>query len=73
MAKTVQEFQQQLRYDRAFRQRILAARKTGSLPEILIQEGYEFDLSLLHEHLPQVRTNIRAGKDDSTESCYCLI
>ncbi len=35
MTGTMQEFQQRLRRDRAFRQRILAARKTGTLDTLL--------------------------------------
>jgi hypothetical protein len=54
-----------MRRDRAFRQRILAARKAGSLPETLAQEGY--DLSLLEVQQPQVRTGLHGGQ------CYCLI
>ena len=60
MTYTVQEFQQRMRHDRAFRQRILAARKFGTLAETMAQEGCAFDLSLLEVHLPQVNTGIRA-------------
>ncbi len=67
MIQTVQEFQQRMRSDRAFRQRILAARKAGTLPEILAEEGCEFDISSLDIHLPKVNTGIHAGV------CYCLI
>ncbi len=67
MIKTVDEFQQRMRRDRAFRQRILAARRAGILAETLEQEGCELDLSLLDVHLPQVRTGLRGGV------CYCLI
>jgi hypothetical protein len=73
MAQNEQEFQQRLRRDRTFRQRILAARKAGTLAETLVQEGYAFDLSQLDVHLPQVRTGIRAGSHESTGYCYCLI
>ena len=74
MTETVQEFQKQMRHDRAFRQRILAARKAGTLAETLAQEGCEFDLSLLEVHLPQVKTGIQAGQPcTSSCSCYCLI
>jgi|MudIll2142460700_1097286.scaffolds.fasta_scaffold210625_2 hypothetical protein len=69
MAQTRQEFQQRMRSDRAFRQRILAARKAGTLYLTLAQEGYEFDLSTLVVHLPQVHTGIRAGQNP----CYCMI
>jgi hypothetical protein len=72
MIQTVQEFKQRLRSDRAFRGRILAARKTGTLAETLAQEGCDFDLSLLAVHLPHVQTDIHAGQS-RTESCYCLI
>ncbi len=67
MALNVQEFKQRMRCDRSFRQRILAARKDGTLAMILVQEGYEFDISSLDVHLPQVRTGLRGGV------CYCLI
>ena len=73
MAKTVQEFQQRIRCDRAFRQRILAARRAGLLAETLVKEGYAFDLRQLDVHLPQVQTGIRAGADDSTTSCGCVV
>jgi hypothetical protein len=74
MTQTVQEFQQRMRHDRAFRQRILAARKAGTLDMILTQECYDFDLSLLVADLPQVRTGISAGVGIRTASeCYCLI
>jgi len=73
MAKSVQEFQQRLRRDRTFRQRILAARKAGTLAETLVQEGYQLDQSQLDVHLPQVQTGIRAGSHESTGYCYCLI
>jgi hypothetical protein len=63
----MQEFERRMRDDRAFRQRILAARKAGILAETMAQEGCEFDLSLLDVHLPQVRTGLRGG------TCYCLI
>ncbi len=67
MIQSKQEFEQRMRRDRAFRQRILAARKTGTLAETLAEEGCEFDLSLLDVHLPQVRTGLRGGQ------CYCAI
>ena len=67
MAQTRQEFQQRMRSDRAFRQRILAARKAGTLAETLAQEGCEFDLSLLNLPLPRVRTGLHGGQ------CYCLV
>jgi hypothetical protein len=67
MAQTRQEFQQRMRSDRAFRQRILAARKAGTLYLTLAQEGYEFDLSLLDAPMPRVRTDLRGGQ------CYCLM
>jgi hypothetical protein len=67
MIQTVQDFEQRMRYDRAFRQRILAARKAGTLAEAMAQEGYAFDLSLIDVHLPQVRTGLRGGQ------CYCLM
>ena len=73
MTQTVQEFQERLRHDRAFRHRILAARKAGTLAGTLGQEGFEFDLSLLAAHLPHVHTGLLAGADQSTTSCYCLI
>ena len=80
MTYTVQEFQQRMRHDRAFRQRILAARKFGTLAETMAQEGCAFDLSLLEVHLPQVNTGIRAGKmgttsctNDTSCNCYCMI
>ena len=74
MAKTVREFQQQMRCDRAFRQSILAARKAGTLAETLVQAGYAFDLSLLDMHLPQVQTGIRAGTEcTNTGSCGCAV
>ena len=73
MAQNEQEFQQRLRRDRTFRQRILAARKAGTLAETLVQAGYAFDLSQMDEHLPRVQTGIRAGTDDDTGSCYCMI
>ncbi len=68
------EFIQRMRRDRVFRQHILAARKAGTLAETLAQEGYEFDLSLLEVHLPNVQTGIRAGQNrKSGDSCYCMI
>ena len=73
MTGTMQEFQHRLRRDRAFRQRILAARKAGTLDMTLAQEGYLFDVNSLVAQLPQVRTGIRAGARSRTESCYCLI
>ena len=74
MTQTVQEFQERLRHDRAFRQRILAARKAGTLAETLAQEGCDFDLSLLQAYLPRVQTGIRAGQSSpGRDSCYCLI
>ena len=72
MNHSVQAFLQRMRHDRAFRQRILAARKAGTLAETMAQDGFAFDLSLLDVHLPQVHTGIRAGGDESN-SCYCLI
>ena len=65
MASKIQEFEQRMRRDRAFRQRILAARKDGTLPETLAQDGY--DLSQLEVHQPQVRTGLHGGQ------CYCLM
>ena len=74
MSRNWEEFQQRMRRDRAFRQRILAARKAGTLPDTLAQEGWEFDLSLLDVHLPQVQTGIRAGTDYAeTGDCYCMM
>ena len=73
MTQTMQEFQQRLRRDRTFRQRILAAHRAGSLAETLLKEGYAFDLRQLDVHLPQVQTGIRAGTDDSTTSCGCAV
>ena len=67
MAQTIQEFEQRMRCDRAFRQRILAARKAGTLAETLAQEGCELDPGLLEVHLPRVRTGLRGGQ------CYCMI
>jgi hypothetical protein len=67
MTQTLQEFQQRMRCDRAFRQSILVAHKAGTLAERLAQEGCEFDLSLFDIHLPRVRTGLRGGQ------CYCLI
>ena len=74
MSRTWDAFQQRMRRDRAFRQRILAARRAGTLPEILAQEGCEFDLGLVEVQLPQVQTGIRAGADNTDpSSCYCLM
>lgn len=73
MIQSVHEFRQRMRHDRSFRQQILAARKAGTLPDILAQEGYEFDLSLLELHLPKVRTSIHAGAEETPSSCYCMI
>ena len=67
MIKTTGEFQQRMRGDRDFRQRIMAARKEGTLAEILAQEGYELDFSSLDVRLPRVRTGLRGGQ------CYCAI
>jgi hypothetical protein len=67
MTQTLQEFQHRMRCDRAFRQRVLAARKTGTLAATLAQEGCEFELSLLNLALPRVRTGLRGGQ------CYCLM
>jgi len=67
MTQTIQEFEQRMRHDRAFRQRILAARKAGTLPKTLAVEGYAFDLSLIDVHLPHVRTGLHGGQ------CYCMI
>ncbi len=72
MIQTVQEFQQRMRSDRAFRQRILAARKAGTLAEALAQEGCEFDLSSLDVNLPQVNTDLHAGSA-CTGSCECAV
>ena len=74
MSRTWEEFQQRMRRDRVFRQRILAARKAGTLPDTLAQEGWEFDLSRMDVRLPQVQTGIRAGTEcENTGSCYCLM
>ena len=74
MSHTWDEFHQRMRYDRAFRQRILAARRAGTLTETLAQEGCEVDLSLIDVHLPKVQTGIRAGtKNAGSSSCYCMI
>ena len=67
MIQTMHEFQQRMRCDRAFRQRILAARRAGTLAEILAQESCELDLSSLEVHLPRVRTGLRGGQ------CFCAI
>jgi len=67
MTQTMQEFERRLRHDRTFRQRILAARKDGTLAETLAQDGWELDLSSLEVHLPRVRTGLRGGQ------CYCMI
>ena len=67
MNQTKLEFQEQMRRDRAFRQRILAARKAGTLAETLAQEGCELDVSSLEVHLLQVRTGLRGGQ------CFCAI
>ena len=67
MSTTMIEFQHRMRRDRAFRQRIMAAHKAGTIDEVLAQEGYELDLNMLVIHLPQVRTNIHGGQ------CYCLM
>jgi hypothetical protein len=72
MIRTEQEFQQQMRSDRAFRQCILAAHKTGTLAKALAQEGYELDLRLLDVRLPQVNTDLHAGSA-CTGSCECAI
>ncbi len=61
MIQTMQGFQQRMRQDRTFRQRILAARKAGTLAETLASEGCTVDLSLVDVHLPQVRTGLRGG------------
>lgn len=78
MTGAMQEFQQRMRSDRAFRQRILAARKAGTLDMTLAQAGYMFDVSSLVAQLPQVRTGIRAGVNSRTNTdcgadCYCII
>lgn len=67
MNQTMLEFQERMRRDRVFRRRILAARKDGTLVDILAQEGCELDFSSLDAHLPRVRTGLRGGQ------CYCLI
>ena len=67
MIKTTGEFQQRMRRDRDFRQRIMAARKEGTLAEILAQEGYELDFSSMEVRLPRVRTGLRGGQ------CFCAI
>jgi len=67
MNQTMGEFQQRMRRDRAFRLRIMAARKDGTLAEILAQEGYELNFSFLDMHLPRVRTGMRGGQ------CFCAI
>lgn len=73
MIHNQQEFENRMRCDRAFRQRILAARKAGTLAETLAQEGCTFDMRLLVPHLPQVRTGILAGARRESTSCYCMI
>ena len=79
MMQTMQDFQQRMRHDRAFRQRILAARRAGTLAETLTQEGCEFDLSSLDVQVPQVHTGIHAGaraqpaSGAQPASCYCII
>ena len=67
MTQTVQEFQQRMRSDRAFRKHIMAARKAGILAETLATEGFAFDPGLLDAHPPRVRTGLRGGQ------CYCMI
>ena len=67
MTQTMQEFQRRMRHDRSFRQRILAARKDGTMAVVLVQEGYELDFNSLDVHLPRVRTGLRGGQ------CYCMI
>ena len=67
MSTTMVEFQHRMRSDRAFRQRILSARRDGTLVEVLAQEGYELDMSMPDIILPQVRTNLHGGQ------CYCMI
>jgi hypothetical protein len=67
MNQSMLEFQERMRRDRSFRQRILAARKGRTLAEILAQEGCELDISFFEVHLPQVRTGLRGGQ------CFCAI
>jgi hypothetical protein len=61
------EFQRRMRHDRPFRQRILSARKDGTLAEILAQEGCELDPGLIEVRLPRVRTGLRGGQ------CFCAV
>ena len=67
MIQNAREFEQRMRHDRAFRQRILAAHKAGTIDEVLALEGCELDLNMLVIHLPQVRTNIHGGQ------CFCAV
>jgi hypothetical protein len=67
MIQTMLEFQQRMRCDRSFRQRILAAQKDGTLAAVLSQEGWELDFGSLEIQLPRVRTGLRGGQ------CFCAI
>ncbi len=71
MAKDVREFSRQMRQDRTFRQKILAAWKNGDLEEILFTEGYGFLPEELMRSVPQVRTGIRAGSCSEKFTCSC--
>ncbi len=71
MLKDIREFSRQMRLDKAFRQKMLAAWKDGDLSEALLAEGYGFSLDELDRSVPLVRTNIRAGSYSGKSYCAC--
>ncbi len=71
MEKNIAQFGQEMRRNKAFRQKILSAWKNGGLQESLLSEGFTFSLEDLNASLPQVRSDIRAGEDISA-SCFFI-
>ncbi len=71
MLKNQREFSRQMRLDKVFRQKILAAWKNGDLGEALLAEGYGFSLDELDRSVPLVRTGIRAGSYSEKSYCAC--
>jgi hypothetical protein len=71
MAKDFKEFSRQMRRDRAFRRKILAAWKDGDLDEVLLAEGYGFLPEEFERSIPQVSTDIRAGIYGEILYCVC--
>jgi hypothetical protein len=59
--KTTIDFVKRMKTDKNFRRRVLAAKKEG-LEALLTAEGYAFPLEELTSSLPNVKTNLLAGR-----------